>query len=153
MASISDSLYTAGGNLMQMRGDLTKPLSMPVLNYNWPVTETERVPEGMEDRSVWSSTRTGGNVNGPSNYPCAFSEDQFCAKNYGQECGRSLVMRENSIWPQVTGSADGSGYRTTALLPPSMPYIQLGFCIVSRKAIPSFKDIDGKQLRLCRAYC
>lgn len=28
---------------MQMRGDLTKPLSMPVLNYNWPVTETERV--------------------------------------------------------------------------------------------------------------
>lgn len=143
MASISDGLYTAGGNLMQMRFDLSKPLALPVMTTTSADNALCRVPEGMEQLNVWSSWRTGGNDKGPSNYPCAFDDGKMCAQQNGQECGRSLILRENSIWPQVTGSADGTGYTTTALLPPNMPHVQLGFCVISRKAIPVFKDIDG----------
>jgi len=156
MASLSDAMYFT--NAYQMRGDLTKPLQMPVISaaYAGHGMATSRVPEGMEQNNVWSTWRTGGSDRVPANYPCS-NNGAVCpstgasledcknsstvtspagADGEGQACGRSLVLRENSIWGDQMGSADGTGYVTTNWLPPSVPKVRLGFCWISRKVVP-----------------
>jgi len=130
MASLSDAMYAT--NALQMRGDVNQPLKMPIMSAAGANMATCPTPEGMETPSVWSSWKTGGSDRVPANYPCAM--EQQCGG--GSECGRSLVLRENSIWGDVTGSADGSGYVTTNWLPPAVPAARLGFCWISRRVVP-----------------
>jgi hypothetical protein len=153
MASLSDAMYFT--NAYQMRGDLNKPLQMPAISdaYSGRGMATCPVPEGMEQQSVWSTWRTGGSDRTPANYPCSNngavcpstganledcknSPTVECPAGCDQACGRSLVLRENSIWGDQTGSADGTGYVTTNWLPPSVPKVRLGFCWISRKVVP-----------------
>lgn len=94
---ISDGLYSTYAQ--QMRGDLSKPMQGPVIS---PFSDTAMcpTPNGMEQQSVWSSWRTGGSDRVGSDYPCAL-EKPNCGLD-GSECGRSLVLRENSIWGGIT---------------------------------------------------
>lgn len=160
MASLSDAMYST----TQMIGDLNKPLQMPVISdaYAGRGMATCPVPEGMEQQSVWSTWRTGGSDRTPANYPCS-NNGAICpstgsaledCKNSptptpscgpagcDQACGRSLVLRENSIWGDVTGSADGTGYVTTNWLPPNVPAVRLGMCWISRKVVPVVRAED-----------
>lgn len=117
-----------------MVGDLSKPLQMPVMTLDQTCVGRPQ-PEGMENPSVWSTWRTGGSDREPAQYPCSLDQRPVCPGETAQQCGKSLVLRENSVWPRVVGSADGTGYVTTQWLPPNVPYAQLGFCTVSRKVV------------------
>jgi len=153
MASLSDSMYSTA----QMIGDLNKPLQMPVISdaYSGRGMATCPVPEGMEQQSVWSTWRTGGSDRTPADYPCS-NNGSICPSTGAalqnscppagcdQACGRSLVLRENSIWGDVVGSADGTGYVTTNWLPPNVPAVRLGLCWISRRVVPVVADADNE---------
>jgi len=151
MASLSDAMYSP--NAYQMRGDVSQPLKMPVISCAGANMATCPSPEGMEQQNVWSTWRTGGSDRVPANYPCS-NNGQICASSK-ESCGRSLILRENSIWGDVTGSADGSGYVTTNWLSPAVPAVRLGFCWISRKVVPVVAAAEGgvktidNQLYLC----
>lgn len=143
MASLADGLYST--NAYQMRGDLSQPLKVSVISDVYGKSSaaggvgmaTRPVPEGMEQTNVWSSWKTGGSDRVPADYPCSNS-GQLCASGNStvQPCGqRSMILRENSVWGDVVGSADGTGYVTTNWLPPSTPAARLGFCWISRKVV------------------
>jgi hypothetical protein len=130
MASISDGLYSTNAYQMRlpqkMAGTKREQTKGP---------EGPEGPEGMEQQSVWSTWRTGGSDRVGADYPCS-NDGRICAVSNAAACGRSLVLRENSVWGDVVGSADGTGYLTTNWLPPSVPKARLGFSWVSRKVVP-----------------
>ena len=155
MATLSDGVYSTysqqvRGNPQQNRGGTG--VITPFFNQ-----ELLPSPSGIEEKSVWSSwskkagqiyhlfstflkkknPETGGSDRVPANYPCALNEMANCGMT-GPDCGKSLILRENSVWPQVVSTADGTGYQTTTFLPPNQPFTTLGFGIVSRKAIKDF---------------
>ena len=142
MASISDAMYSQYAQ--QMIGDLSRPLEMPVM-LPFSNTALKPVPDGMEPNELWSTWRTGGSTREPADYPCALQQANCglsCPGNGGQPCGKSLVLRENSIWPGTISSADSTGYVTTTWLPPGTPSTRIGFCTVSRRALKSV-DLDA----------
>lgn len=161
MATISDGMYNSAGNLVQIRGDSTKACLTPTI-VGFSDTQLAPQPEGMEQRSVWSSYLTGGSDRAGANYPCAFGSGQLCQQGLQptscdlvckptlpNECGKSLKHRENSVWPAVTGSAGGDGYVTTNWLSPNQPFARLGQCWVSRAVLDNNPNIsqlyiDGK---------
>lgn len=133
MAAISDALYNASANLVQMRGQNANAGPVITGAYN---TEYFRSPSGMDPKSVWSTWTRSGSDRNPADYPCALGNGA-CPGDGPQTCGRSLKMRDNSQYNIITESADGTGYLTTNWLPPTATHaVQIGFCRVSRKVLP-----------------
>lgn len=155
MATISDGLYQAAGKLAQIRGDSSRACQVPAMTS--ANMQLRPQPEGMEATNVWSSWRTGGSDRAPANYPCALGNGGVC-QNQGagstvptasNHCGKSLVLRETSMWADVTGSADGTGYRTTNWLSVDQPRARIGECWASRAPVKgrvgvSRLYLDGK---------
>lgn len=129
MASISDAMYSPSAQLNQVRW-----LPSTCVPIETPLGDTYqhcRNPVGMDDGAQWMSVR-GISDRVPADYPCVLSKGGVCPGTGPQECGKSLRLRENTVWGSIFSSADGTGYVTSTILTPTNPRTRLGNCWVSR---------------------
>lgn len=128
MASLSDAMYTPSAQLTQVR--FQPATCVPIASPMGASFQHCANPVGMDATNLWA-TFVGGSDRVPADYPCTLQQGA-CPSTAPQECGKSLRLRENTVWGSIFSSADGTGYVTSTVLTPMHTRARLGNCWASR---------------------